>query len=310
MLRKLITQISEKTQSPAWGVGFMLTGMFIVPIMDALAKILGASMSPMQITWGRFAFQTVFMGIAILITLDASALKPLRPGVHAVRGILLAVATTFFFFSLLYLPLANAIAIFFVQPMILTLLSALALGEHIGWHRRIAVTTGFIGALLIIRPGSEGFTLASLLPLAAAVFFASYLALTRSVANVDHPLTMQYASAIGAAVFMSVALWLGSFTSTAMFQPSMPDANEWLMLAGVGIVAAVGHLMVVIAVNRAPTSLLAPFGYIEILSATALGWWIFGDWPDAFTWLGISVIVASGMYVLFRENQLKASAAH
>lgn len=286
----------------------MTAGMIIVPIMDAIAKILGNSLSPMQITWGRFVFQLLFMAVAILLTLDASALKSSRPVVHTVRGILLATATSFFFFSLLYLPLANAIAIFFVQPMLLTLLSAMVLGESIGWHRRIAVTTGFLGALIIIRPGSDSFTLASLLPVAAAFFFASYLAMTRSVANVDHPLTMQFSSAIGAAIFMTLALWIGSYSEVIMFQPRVPDLEQWALLAAVGLIAAVGHLLVVIALNRAPTSLLAPFGYIEIISATALGWWIFDEWPDSMTWLGIAVIVASGMYVIFRENQLKQSA--
>ncbi len=307
MLRQYLLRVEHNTQSQNWGVAFMMAGMFIIPLMDAIAKNLGNGMSPLQITWGRFAFQLVFMAVAILMTLDRSALLPSRPLVHAIRGILLAIATTFFFFSLLYLPLANAIAIFFVQPMILTLLSALALGESIGWHRRVAVATGFLGALLIIRPGTDAFILASLLPLAAAVFFASYLALTRSVANVDHPLTMQFSSAVSAAVCMVIALAAGNFSTSPMFQPSWPDLQQWSLLAAIGLVAAVGHLLVVLAVNRAPTSVLAPFGYLEIVSATALGWWIFNDWPDAMTWLGIGVIVASGMYVLFRENQLAQS---
>ena len=277
--------------------------MIIVPIMDAIAKVLGDDMSPVQIVWGRFAFQFVFMGAAILLTLDASALRTTQPLVHIVRGILLAVATTFFFFSLQFLPLATAIAIFFVQPMILTLLSALLLGERIGWHRRIAVTTGFIGALIIIRPGSESFTLASLLPLAAATFFASYLALTRSVANVDHPLTMQFASAVAATVVVSLVLAAGLIGNVSNFQPSVPSAYQLGLMATIGMIAAVGHLLVVIAINRAPTSLLAPFGYAEIVSATVLGYLVFNDWPDTYTWLGISVIVSSGLYVLVRERQ-------
>lgn len=309
MLRPFIQQLGLKTQSASWGVGFMMAGMVIVPIMDAIAKVLGDSLSPMQITWARFAFQFVFMGAAILLTLSPSALISQRPFIHSVRGILLAIATTFFFFSLLYLPLADAIAIFFVQPMILTVLSALVLREHIGWHRRTAVLMGFIGALLIIRPGTDSFTLASLLPLAAAVFFASYITLTRKVANVDHPLTMQFSSALSAAIVMTIALLVGNFSDYALFQPRMPNATEWLLLAGVGVIAAVGHLMVVIALNRAPASLLAPFSYIEIVSATALGWVVFNDWPDKMTWLGISVIVASGMYVLFREQQISKAQA-
>ena len=308
MLRQLTDRVSQNTQSTGWGVGFMLLGMSIVPVMDAIAKVLGEDISPVQITWGRFVFQFLFMGAAILLTLDASALRSQRPLIHSVRGILLAVATTFFFFSLLYLPLATAISIFFVQPMILTLLSALVLGERIGWHRRIAVCTGFLGAVLIIRPGSDSFALASLLPLAAATFFASYVALTRSVANVDHPLTMQFASAVGAAIIMSVALVVGETSGVPMFQPSMPNLSQFGLMAAIGLIAAVGHLLVVIAINRAPASLLAPFSYAEIISATILGYMVFNDWPDNYTWIGISVIVASGLYVWFRERHSAITA--
>ena len=191
--------------------------------------------------------------------------------------------------------------------MILALLSALVLGEHIGWHRRAAVATGFLGALLIIRPGSDAFTLASLLPLGAAVFYASYIAMTRAMANVDHPLTMQFSSSLAATLFISLALFIGQASNIELFQPSMPSPRQWVLLAAVGLIAAVGHLLVVIAVNRAPASLLAPFSYMEIVSATALGWWLFNEWPDTLTWIGIAVIVASGLYVLFRERQLQAT---
>lgn len=286
----------------------MMTGMLIIPGMDAIAKLLGNDISPMQITWGRFFFQIIFIGLAIVIALEPSALKSSRPLVHTLRGILLAIATTLFFFSLLYLPLANAISIFFVQPMILTLLSALFLGETIGWHRRIAVTTGFFGVLLIIQPGSESFILASLLPLGAALFFATYIVLTRSVANVDHPLTMQFSSSLGAVLILTIALMFAGFTGDSPFSPTMPSLSQWGFLALIGIIASVGHLLVVIAINRTPASLLAPFGYMEIVSATALGWWIFGEWPDQLAWLGIAVIVGSGMYVLFRENQQSSAS--
>lgn len=281
----------------------MMSGMLIVPVMDAIAKILGHSISPLQVTWGRFVFQLLFMGLAIIVTLSPAALKSSRPLVHTLRGILLATATTFFFFSLLYLPLANAIAIFFVQPMLLTLLSAIILRESIGWHRRIAVTTGFIGTLLIIQPGSDSFTLASLLPFCAAIFFATYIVLTRSVANIDHPLTMQFSSSVGAALILTAALIVAELAGATAFSPQQPTLNQWGLLAAIGLVASVGHLLVVIAINRSPASLLAPFSYMEIVSATALGWWIFSEWPDNLTWIGIGVIVSSGMYVLFREHQ-------
>lgn len=280
----------------------MVTGTMIVPVMDAIAKVLGDDMSPVQITWARFFFQALLMALAIIPLMGLKGLHPKRSGAHALRGLMLAIATCFFFFSLLHLPLASAIAIFFVQPMILTIISAVFLGETIGWHRKVAVLLGFIGAMLIIQPGSDAFTAAALLPMGAAFFFSCYLALTRSVANVDHPLTMQFAAGVGATLALSLALLLGSFSESPLWTPQIPDGRQMLLLATIGVIAAGGHLLVVIAVNRAPASLLAPFGYVEIIAATLLGWLIFDEWPDGLTWVGIAIIVFSGLYVFVREQ--------
>lgn len=299
----LLARLEQGTQSITWGIFFMVSGTMIVPIMDAIAKILGGSISPLQVTWGRFFFQALMMSVAIVILYGPSMLRPKRPGIHGIRGILLAIATTFFFFSLVHLPLADAIAIFFVQPMLLTLLSAVFLGESIGWHRKIAVVTGFIGALMIIKPGSDAFTLAALLPIGAAFFFSGYLVVTRSVANIDNPMTMQFASGLGATIALSIGLIPGTLLNSQAWGAQFPTTVEWGYLACIGLIAAVGHLLVVIAVNRAPTSVLAPFGYVEIIAATLLGWFIFSDWPDAFSWLGIAIIVLSGLYVFIREQR-------
>ncbi len=299
----LLLRLEKSTQSITWGILFMVSGTMIVPVMDAIAKILGDTLSPLQVTWGRFVFQALIMGIAIIVLYGPATLKPKRPVIHGVRGLLLAIATTFFFFSLVYLPLADAIAIFFVQPMLLTLLSAIFLGETIGWHRRLAVIAGFIGALLIIKPGSDSFTLAATLPIGAAFFFSGYLVVTRSVANIDNPMTMQFASGVGATIALSIGLIPGTLANSSAWGAQLPATIEWVYLACIGLIAAVGHLLVVIAVNRAPTSVLAPFGYVEIIAATLLGWMIFSEWPDALSWLGIAIIVFSGLYVFVREQR-------
>ena len=149
----------------------MVAGTAIVPVMDAIAKHLVDAISPIQITWGRFLFQFLIMATVMVLLKGPKGLIIKRPWVQAVRGVQLAIATVFFFWSLQYLPLANAIAIFFVQPMILTMISAWVLGESVGWHRRVAVVAGFIGALLIIQPGSDTFSWASFLPLGSALFY-------------------------------------------------------------------------------------------------------------------------------------------
>jgi len=161
--------------------------------------------------------------------------------------------------------------------------------------------------LLIIKPGSDSFTLAALLPFGAAAFYSSYIVVTRSVANIDHPMTMQFASGLAATIVLSCTLLTAHYLPENAFTPTMPDATEWFWLAAIGLIAAVGHLLVVMAINRAPASLLAPFGYTEIIAATALGWYIFGDWPDVVSWLGIVTIVFSGLYVFVREEQAARS---
>jgi len=286
----------------------MIVGTSIVPGMDAIAKHLGDSLSPLQITWGRFFFQCLLMGAAIMLLRGPRAFRTSIYKTHALRGLLLASATALFFWSLQSLPLADAIAIFFVQPMILTILSAVFLGEQIGWHRRGAVVAGFIGALFIIRPGGASFQVASLMPLGTAFLFSCYLALTRACAHVDPPPVMQFFSGISAWAALSILLLLlaaGSPESTSLLQIT---TVQWFWLFMIGVISAAGHLLVVMGMENAPASVLAPFGYVEIIAATLLGWFIFSDWPELWTWIGIMIIIASGIYVYYRERESARAA--
>jgi len=222
----------------------------------------------------------MLMGVLVIALHGSRSLWPSRPFIHLLRGILLAIATMIFFASLKYLPLADAIAIFFVQPLILTLISGWFLGEQVGWPRRIAVCVGFLGALIIIQPGGQNFTPAAVMPLATAVCFAIYMALTRYVAGHDKAETAQFAAGAGAFIVLSLIITAGVLTDTA---------------------AALCHLLVVKATELAPASVLAPFGYTEFIGSATLGWLFFNEIPSLNTWVGASVIVASGLYVFFRE---------
>lgn len=291
------------------GIALIVTGLLIIPAIDAIAKFLSDSVPVLQITWARFLFQSILMAGAVLLHNSASALLPKRPVVQLIRGLLLAMATLIFFWSLKYLPIADAIAIFFIQPLILTLFSALFLGEQVGWHRRIAVVAGFIGALVIIQPGSSTFQLAAVLPVLTAIFFAGYMTLTRATAGHDTAETAQFAAGMGALVVLSVCLFAGSLTSIESLQPVMPDLAEWGWLALLGVIAAFCHLLMVKAMELAPASVLAPFAYTEFIGATLLGWLIFDDIPSNNTWLGAVIIIASGLYVYLRERRLNAATA-
>lgn len=286
----------------------MIAGTAIVPGMDAIAKFLGDSLSPLQITWGRFLFQCLLMGCFIVLWHGPATIRTSIFPTHALRGLLLAAATTLFFWSLQTLPLAVAISIFFVQPMILTLLSGLFLGEQIGWHRRIAVAVGFTGALIIIRPGAESFQATSLLPLCTAFLFSCYLALTRACATIDPPPVMQFFSGISALVVLSLLLLPAAAGSADWIRVSSPTASQWFWLFMIGVISATGHLLVVMGMKNAPASVLAPFGYVEIIAATLLGWFIFGEWPDRWTWIGIVIVIGSGIYVYYRERDSARAA--
>jgi len=280
----------------------MVLGMLLLPGIDAVAKILSGSISAGQIAWARFFFQVLLLAPFVLwrgkLTLDA------KIWAHAARGCLLATATVFFFAALKEMPLADAIAIFFVQPFIVTLLAALLLGEAFGWRRMLAIAVGFGGALLIIKPSYEVFGLTALLPIGTAVSFALYVVLTRWQVQSTSALEMQFLAGCFGLVFMSGALLLGDVRDISVLTPSWPNVPEWGLLALLGVIATTGHVLVVLAFRLAPVAILAPFQYLEIVSAATLGFFLFGDLPDVTTWAGIAIIVGSGLFVFYREQRL------
>lgn len=284
------------------GMLMMAAGVIMIPGIDAIAKHLSSTLPPGQIAASRFLFQMIFLLPIVLIT--SRRLMSRHPVLNAYRGALIGGATLFFFWGLKYLPLADAIAIFFVEPLILTLISALFLQEQVGWRRLSAIVVGFAGALLVIRPSFQTVGLPALLPLAAACCFAVYLALTRKIGEADDVLTMQLWAGLFGGLTLACALLFGEAASIAVIDPTWPSAYEWLMLAMLGAIATVGHLLIVGAFRRASPSILAPFQYLEILGATLLGVLIFGEFPELPTSLGIAIIVASGLYVFHRERRL------
>jgi S-adenosylmethionine uptake transporter len=280
----------------------MAAGVIIIPGIDAIAKYLSDSMAPGQIAASRFLFQLIFLLPIVLI-----ARRPLvsrHIGLNALRGALIAGATLFFFWALSYMPLADTIAIFFVEPLILTMIAALFLGEQVGWRRLSAIVFGFMGALLVIQPSFQTVGLPALLPLCAALCFATYLALTRHVAIAEDVLTMQLWAGIFGLVTLSVTLGIGEVAAIPVLDPRWPVVDEWLWLAALGAIATSGHLFIVGAFQRASPSILAPFQYLEILGATLLGLLIFDEFPDLATWIGILIIVTSGLYVFHRERRV------
>jgi drug/metabolite transporter (DMT)-like permease len=284
------------------GMAFMVLAMLMLPGIDALAKHMSGSISAGQAAWARFFFQAMLL--APFVVWQGRLKRDGAIWAHAARGFLISVATLLFFSAIKVMPLADAIAIFFVQPFIVTLLAAAILGEAFGWRRMIAIAVGFSGALLIIKPSYEAFGLTALLPVGAAISFAFYVILTRWLVQTASPLSMQFLAGMFGLITMSVALACGNAYDIAIVTPSWPSLREWQLLALLGIIATTGHVLVVMAYYRASVAALAPFQYLEIVSATILGYMLFGNLPDGLTWLGIVIIVAAGLFVFYRERKL------
>jgi S-adenosylmethionine uptake transporter len=283
------------------GMLIMAVAVLTLPGLDAFAKLAAESVPVGEIAWFRFIFQTLVL-LPFVLWRHRGWPRVHRLPVHALRGALMALATLLFFAALARMPMAEAIAIFFVEPLILTLFSALFLGETVGWRRVAAILVGFAGALLVIRPSYAAFGTAALLPLGTAVCFAGYLALSRSLSRDGDALTMQFTTGVVGGIVMTMALVAGWAVDITVLNPVVPDGNALVLMVGMGVVATTGHLLLTQAFRFAPAGILAPFQYLEIISATALGYLVFGDLPDDLTVIGVAIIVGSGLYIFHRER--------
>lgn len=295
---------SSTSENPLKGMAIMAVCMLILPLMDAIAKYMATfeSMSPGQVTFYRFFFQLVCV-LPLAAVTGAAVFRAKRPWMNLLRGVLHAGASLMFFVAVKYMPLADVFAIYFVEPFMLTMMSAIFLREKVGWRRWLAILVGFGGAMVVIQPSYAIFGWTALLPIACAFLFTLYLFLNRAIGDADSPLVMQTMAGIGGTIFTGVALVIGNGMAAADFAPSLP--SSWLglfLLILLGSISGYMHLLVVRAFRLAPLSLLAPFQYFEIISATVLGYALFGDFPTASKWLGILIIVASGLFIIWRER--------
>ncbi len=273
----------------------MLAAMVGITAVDAIAKHLAAGLSGVQVAWGYFVFIAVTLAAGFL----AAGVPPRRwlrvrhPGLQALRAALLVGSLSMLFVGLQYLALADATVISFAAPLFMTALSWPVLKERVGPHRWAAVLLGWVGVVVVIRPGLGIMHWAAVLPLIGAVFFSGFQLVTRIItARDDHLATLFYTSAGGALLL-----------STAMpFVWETPDWQAWAWMALSGAIGAGAHFLMINAFAVTEAALLAPFNYSRMLWAVLLGWLAFGDLPDAVTLAGGGLIVASGLYVLWREQ--------
>lgn len=280
------------------GIGWMLITTFLFVAMDTVAKHLTESYPVGQIVWARFAFHALFVSLLLGRSLRARMVTS-RPGLQFMRSALLTCTTILFFTALQFLPLADCSAIIQVGPLVITALSVPMLGEQVGIRRWAGVIFGFLGALVIIRPGSDAMQLAMLLPLAAAVTNALYQITTRVLSRSDSAFTTLFYTPLIGTLLASLSLPLHWQT---------PDLEGWGLMALLGLVGGISHFTLIKAFTEAPAATVAPFGYTALIWATLGGLVFFGDFPDGWTIAGAVVIAGSGLYVLHREHVRKRAA--
>ena len=277
-------------------ITFNLLAWVMLPIMDGFAKYLSSDLPVLQITWARYFF-TVAFTFPIMFFFYRNQLKwSDKPKLQFIRGLILLIANICFFYSISVISLAKALTLAFVAPLIVTAFSPMFLGEKVGFRRWSAVVIGFVGSLVVIRPGFVEINLASLAALGTGVMYGFYLIITRKLSTSDNPLlTLLLTGIVGAVIITCVMpfVWV------------TPSLNQWSMMAAIGVFACIGHLFLILSLKYADASKLAPFSYFEIITNIIIGYYFFSDFPDNWTFLGLFIIVLSGIYISRRENTVK-----
>ena len=277
------------------GAALMVAGVFCMASMDVMAKTLGHSIPVAQIVWLRFVSQALVVGAGLLIARRA-LFTSAHTKLHMLRGLATTFSSYMFFLGIIYLPLADATALIQLGPVMVTLGAVLVLGETIGRRRILGIAAAFLGAMLIIRPGSSVMSPASIFPILGAIGFTVYALATRFVRS-DGPWTALFLQGVFGTIFSSVMV-------PFFWQPiSLAEIPIVAALIGFGIL---GHLLMIRAFAAAPAGDIAPYGYAGLLFAVIFGLVLFGETPDGFTLLGAVVIVTAGIYVWYRERLIQA----
>ena len=277
-------------------ITFNLLAWVMLPIMDGFAKYLSSDLPVLQITWARYFFTVAFTLPIMFLFFRKNLVWTDKPKLQLIRGLILLTANVCFFYSISIISLAKALTLAFIAPLIVTAFSPIFLGEKVGFRRWSAVIIGFVGSMVVIRPGFVEINLASLAALGTGVMYGFYLIITRKLSSSDNPLlTLLLTGVVGAIIisFVMPFVWV------------KPTLNQWSMMAAIGIFACIGHLFIILSLRYADASKLAPFSYFEIVTNIIIGYYFFSDFPDNWTFLGLFIIIFSGIYISRRENIVK-----
>jgi drug/metabolite transporter (DMT)-like permease len=290
-------ELADRSNGAA--IATMCVGALCLVCNDAAAKWLVADYAPLQIVFLRNLFAVPIIAAIVLSGGGWQALRTRHLRVHALRGLLLVGGASTFFLSLRILPLAEATALFFAAPIFITALSVPLLGEHVGWRRWMAVIVGFAGVLIIVRPGAAAFQPASLLVLATASLYALAMISTRWIDRSEGVWTMMFYVVLFPMLFSGVA-------ASLQWQP--PALSHLPIFAAQAVFGAVGMTLISQSFRLAPAAVVAPFDYTALIWASLLGWLLWNEVPEVWTYAGAAVIIASGIYIVFRETMKRGGS--
>jgi drug/metabolite transporter (DMT)-like permease len=279
------------------GILFMVAATFMFAIMDVISKLLAQNYPPVEVVAARYFVQVVLLLAILAPTRGLGMIRSRRPGLQIVRGTVLCFSSVMFVAALAVMPIAEAAAIGSCAPLMVVLLSIPMLRERIGTPSRVAVGTGFIGALIIIRPGAEIFTWAALLPLFSAVGGAMYQVLTRKISGVDDTFTSLFYPAMVGTVLLSCIMpfiWVAP--------RSVTDA---LLMVGVGAAGTGGHFLMIRSFTHAPASIASSITYTQLIFSMISGYLIFGQFPDGWSLVGMGVVVLAGLFIASRHRSIR-----
>lgn len=281
------------------GIGFLIAALACFAVLDTTVKVVGAAVSVLLALWFRYAFHALAVTAVMLPIRGRSLWRTEHPRFQALRGVLLLSVSLMSFVSVQHMPVGEFTAIVMVTPLATTLLAAIFLRERVALLRWLLVVGGFIGALLVVRPGSGLIGWAALLPLSMVFAYAWFQILTARMARTEDPITMHfYTGWVGAA--------LATF-SLPLISQAVPDTRTLLQLCLIGLMGTIGHFLLILAFQRAPASKLSPFLYTQIAFAMFCGWWVYGHVPGPLEFTGIALIVlcgASASWLTAREQRL------
>ena len=271
-----------------------ISAWMLLPLMDGIAKFLSQEIHFLQVVWGRYFFMAVFSILITSLFFKKHLIFPKLIQIQILRSSFLFLSTIFFFYAISIISMAEAITLSFISPIIATILSFVILKEKVGPRRWIAVLAGFVGVLFVIRPGFNEINLASIAAVGAGICYAFYLISTRKLSATDNPLMTLIFTGFTGCIVISLIV--------PVFWTSL-SLSQWVLLISLAAIGTMAHFLIILSLSYAEASKLAPLGYSEIIMNVIIGYYFFGDFPDQWIWLGLIIIVASGIYISLRETK-------